>query len=237
MASAAEGLAWGFTTCFRTRPKSLPVPSRDGRRVLLIRGAALGLIPYWPTADKLAAHLISQGFAATVINHYEYRQTARTIASEVRRGYWQGGVSLAGYSFGADFACLLASRLETLEIPVSACVLIESTFGIPVPRNVEHSINYYKTRPLDFLPTSRGIRVDALGTQTDHTNVNVRDVVQLTGLSQCNHFTIGDHPQMHEKVTEFLLTRKPPAFIRQNSDSEAKAKVLTIENRVTRLAS
>lgn len=213
MSLAAAALAAGTNSLLR-RPRAEPVPPlRDGRRVILIRGAAVGLVPYWPSAGRLARLLHRRGFHPQVINHHEFLTTADELTDQVQQGYWQGGLYLAGYSFGADFACLLADRLSNAGISVKAVVLIESTFGIPVPQNVVCCVNYYQTRMLDFVPTSRGIEASAESPRTHLTNVNVRNYAMLSDLAACNHFTIGDHRRLHQLAAEFLNTRRPPAFV------------------------
>lgn len=218
MSVAAATLTVGAKRLLR-RDRAEPLsPMRDARRVVLIRGAALGLVPYWPSADTLARLLQRRGFNSQVINHHEFRTIADELSQQVQQGYWQGGLYLAGYSFGADFACLLAERLSSAGISVSAMVLMESTFGIPVPQNVKCCINYYKTRLLDFIPSSRGIQVSAESPHTELTNVNVRNYASLSELATRSHFTIGDHPLQHELAAEFLITRRPPAFLNVAKD-------------------
>ena len=178
--------------------------------VILIRGAALSIFPYWPGAQDLADQLETRGFAPTIINHYEYPRVADEIARAIRRGRLTGGVSLVGYSFGSDAAGLLAERLDKRGVRVDTMALIESTWGTPVPGNVDHCVNFYKSRALDFLPSSRGVPVVARSSQTTLTNINVGQYVSLADIAQHSHFTIGDNHRLHRLVGDFLESRRTP---------------------------
>src|SRR5262249_35237124 len=101
--------------------------------VILVRGAAAACIPYWPGAPDLAARLAALGFLPTIINHYEVYAAAADLGRAMREGRLARGTSIVGYSFGADAACLLAEELGRSGIRVDALVLIESTWGVPVP--------------------------------------------------------------------------------------------------------
>ena len=180
---------------------------------ILIRGAAGGVVPYWPGAPALAKRLGELNYVPTIINNIDYVRVADEIELAVHERRMADGVTIIGYSFGADSASLLASRLDKLRIDVGAMVLIESTWGIPIPANVDCCINYYKTRLLDFIPSSRGIQVAAVSPRTKLTNINVREHESLQDLAQCNHFTVGNSPRMHDLVIDFLQTRMAPAAI------------------------
>jgi pimeloyl-ACP methyl ester carboxylesterase len=182
----------------------------DRPEVILIRGAAMGVYPYWPGAEELADRFAVSGFATTIINHFEYPRVSREIVRAVRKGQLQGGVALVGYSFGADTASLLAELLEEQGIDVSSMVLIESTWGVPVPGNVALGVNYYKTRVMDFIPSSRGVAVAARRPRTQLTNINVREHAQFQEISRHSHFTIGGEPRLHQLVVDFIGTRRPP---------------------------
>lgn len=195
---------------FRSRRKIGRSRGVQRPEVILIRGAAGGIYPYWPRVRDLAGHLEARGFTATIVNHFEYPRVAREIVRAVRAGRLTGGVALVGYSFGADTASLLAEMLEQQGIGVEAMVLIESTWGTPVPGNVAHCINYYKSRALDYIPSSRGVPVVACRPHTQLTNINVGEHVQLEEIARHSHFTIGDEPRLHRLVGEFIESRWPP---------------------------
>ncbi len=52
---------------------------------------------------------------------------------------------IVGYSSGADYACLLAKRLNNHGIRVETMILVESTLGFAVPENVDYAVNYYES--------------------------------------------------------------------------------------------
>jgi hypothetical protein len=208
MSALAVCLASPFPS-FRSQRRIGKSPG-EKREVILIRGAALGIYPYWPGANDLAGHLDSRGFAATIINHYEYPRVADEIARAVRAGRLAGGVSLVGYSFGSDTAGLLAELLDKRGIRVDTMVLIESTWGTPVPGNVDYCVNYYKSRALDFIPSSRGVPVVARSSRTQLTNINVGRHASLADIARHSHFTIGDNHRLHRLVGDFLESRRAP---------------------------
>jgi pimeloyl-ACP methyl ester carboxylesterase len=177
------------------------------RETILIRGAALGIFPYWPGAEELAGHLQERGFAATIINHYEYARVADEVVRAARAGRLAGGLSLVGYSFGSDAAALLAGLLDARGVRVESMALIESTWGTPVPLNVECCINYYKSRALDFIPASRGVPVTTDGPHTQLWNVDVGSRSELADIAQHSHFTIGGNRRLHRLVGDFLAAR------------------------------
>lgn len=209
MSALAVCLASPFPS-FRSKRRIGHVQGQQRREVILIRGAALSIYPYWPGAQDLADHLEKRGFAATIINHYEYPRVADEITRASRRGRLAGGVSLVGYSFGSDAAGLLAELLDKRGIRVETMVLIESTWGTPVPGNVDHCVNYYKSRALDFIPSSRGVPVVARSARTQLTNINVGQHEGLADIARHSHFTIGDNRRLHRLVGDFLVSRRAP---------------------------
>lgn len=209
MSALAVCLASPFPS-FRSKRRIGQAAGARPNEVILIRGAALGIYPFWPGAGDLARHLKKRGFAPTIVNHYEYRRVADEVARAVHAGRLAGGVSLVGYSFGSDTAGLLAELLDKRGIRVKTMVLIESTWGTPVPGNVEHCVNYYKSRALDFIPSSRGVPVVARSTCTQLTNINVGETASLADIAQHSHFTIGDNHRLHRLVGDFLESRRIP---------------------------
>ncbi|MFN0051911.1 MAG: hypothetical protein ACKV0T_06950 [Planctomycetales bacterium] len=173
--------------------------------VILIRGGA----GYWPGAKDMANHFQSIGYVPTIIQHWEYSSVADEIGQAVAQGRMSGGVVIVGYSSGADFACLLAKRLQEKGIRVQTMVLIESTFGISVPENVDYCINYYKKRPMDFVPAFRGVPVTAKSSATQMYNINVANDPQLKFLSDRNHFTMCNSPMLHQMAGNVVASRQP----------------------------
>ena len=198
---------------FRSR-RRIGTKIQTGRpEVILIRGAALGIYPYWPCVENLARRFRAHGYAATVINHFEYPRVANEITRAIRKGRLPHGVALVGYSFGSDTASLFAEILQQASISVETMVLIESTWGTPVPGNVKNCVNYFKSRELDWIPSSRGVAVAARDSRTHLTNINVRNHSQLADTASRNHFTMGDDPLLHDLAVEFVQTKQLPSFI------------------------
>lgn len=172
--------------------------------VILIRGGA----GYWPGACDLADHLRDRGFVPHITYHWEYPFVARILAEKIERGCFTGPVIIVGYSTGADAACWLASRLERKGIDVSTMVLIESTWGISVPQNVEYCFNIYESQPVtDWIPMFRGVSVEARGSGTELINIDVADDSDFGFLAARNHFTIANDHRLHESVGDLLVAR------------------------------
>jgi pimeloyl-ACP methyl ester carboxylesterase len=200
---------------FRSRRRIGDEASGSRPAVILIRGAAGGIYPFWPGVEQLARLFRRHGFAATVINHFEYPRVACEIIRAMNRGRLRNGLALVGYSFGADTASLLAEVLETQDVRVDAVALIESTWGTPVPKNVVHCVNFFKTRELDWIPSSRGVAVAVRKSQlTKIHNINVRDYIELAEISRHSHFTFGDEPRLHDLIVHFVETKQAPEFQR-----------------------
>jgi hypothetical protein len=116
-------------------------------------------------------------------------------------------VSIIGYSSGADAACWMSERLNKAGVPVTNLLLIESTFGIDVPANVEYCFNIYQSRWADAVPAFRGIPVSKLNPNTQLSNVNVKYHPELKVLAERNHFTMGVTRSMHSYLGDILAQR------------------------------
>jgi pimeloyl-ACP methyl ester carboxylesterase len=225
MSALAVCLASPFPS-FRSKRRIGQALGPQQREVILIRGAALSIYPYWPGAGDLARHLKERGFAPTIVNHYEYRRVADEVARAVCMGRLAGGLSLVGYSFGSDAAGLLAELLDQRGIRVDTMVLIESTWGTPVPGNVDHCVNYYKSRALDFIPSSRGVPVVARSSRTQLANLDVGQHASFADIAQHSHFTIGDNHRLHRLVGDFLETRRAPEMTNDAASVMTNARSL-----------
>lgn len=213
------------SSCFAKTRRRIGQPKSSGLQdVILIRGAAGGVVPYWPGAPDLARHMHSLGYAPTIINHFEYAKVADEIVIAQRTGRLNNGLTIIGYSFGGDVACLLADRLGKKGVRVENVILIESTWGTSVPGNVDRCINFYKSRPLDFIPASRGIPVVARDPQTELTNINVGDYESLSDLAKFNHFTLGNSHRLHGLVGEFAISHAVPEFERSSTEALANSR-------------
>ncbi|WP_010585796.1 alpha/beta hydrolase family protein [Schlesneria paludicola] len=171
--------------------------------VFLLRGGA----GYFPRAAQFEDALRCRGFEPRTICHWNHRGVADEIAEAYYAGELAGPVTIIGYSSGADAACLMCSRLEKAGVPVTNLVLVESTFGLAVPANVEYCYNVYQSRWADAVPVFRGVAVEAKGMHTQLVNVDVNDYPQMTPLTNHNHFTIVSVPELHSLVGNVLAQR------------------------------
>lgn len=177
--------------------------------VILIRGGA----GYWPGAQDMADHFQRLGYMPTVIFGIEYAMTADAIAEAVSEGRMAGGVVIVGYSSGADYACLMASRLQNYGIRVQTMVLIESTLGVTVPANVDYCANFYGSRRFDAVPMFRGIPVEVAGSQTILYNINVKQHSQYAEMAARNHFTIANTEQIRQTAGTIVAQRQPAVLV------------------------
>lgn len=177
--------------------------------VILIRGG----VGYWPGVKAMADHFEQLGYAPTTIFGWESVAVADEIAVATSEGRMTGGITIIGYSSGADFACLLASRLEKYNIRVQTMILIEATLGIRVPANVDYCANFYGSRPLDVIPVFRGIPVEVASSQTILYNVDVKQFPQYAEMASRNHFTICNSVQVRQTAGQIVASRQPAITI------------------------
>lgn len=189
--------------------------------VILIRGGA----GYWPGAKAMADHFEGLGYVPTTIFGWETAAVADEIVEATFDGRMTGGVTIIGYSSGADFAILLASRLEKYNIRVQTLILIEATLRATVPANVDYCANFYGSRPLDVIPVFRGIPVEVASSQTILYNVDVKQFPQYAEMASRNHFTICNTEQVRQTAGQIVASRQPaitnstsPAMISLSSD-------------------
>lgn len=194
--------------------------AQTGRpEVLLLRGGA----GYWPGVRAIANDLADHGFDSKITLGSLYALQAAEIAADYRAGRRGGPVTIVGYSSGADFACKLCGNLEARGIPVATLVLMESTLGTPVPANVEMCVNLYESRPAtDWIPAFRGIPVEALGSNTELMNLDVKSTDQLQWLTSYNHFTIASNAEMRVLLRNLLVLRQSQ-FVEQHSQPVSQA--------------
>ena len=177
--------------------------------VILIRGGA----GYWPGAQDMADHFQQLGYMPTVIFGIEYAIVADEIAEAVAEGRMAGGVVIVGYSSGADYACLMAGRLQKYGIRVQTLVLVESTLGVSVPANVDYCANFYGSRRFDAVPVFRGVPVEVAGSQTILYNINVKQHSQYAEMAARSHFTIANTEQIRQTASTIVAQRQPPALV------------------------
>ena len=171
--------------------------------VILIRGG----MGYWPGAQAMADDFTSLGYAPTIIYGWEHAATARKIACASRQGRLTSGVVIVGYSSGADAACLMARQLDRYGVRVQTMVLIESTLGTSVPRNVDYCVNYYASRVLDAVPMFRGVPVETDCPCTTLVNFDLRDCPAFANHLKRNHFVIASTETMRQMTTDVVMSR------------------------------
>ena len=97
---------------------------------------------------------------------------------------------LIGHSLGANATFDIASELNKQNIPVELIVTFDATSPQPVPKNVQHLVNFYQENGF-------GKRVlPGHGFQGELTNY---DLTAETGLS---HTTIEKSPRLHAVVVQ-----------------------------------
>ena len=104
---------------------------------------------------------------------------------------------------------MVAAGLGKAGVRVQTMVLMESTFGISVPANVDYCANYYGKRRWDAIPVFRGVAVSVKGSNTTLYNIDVKQYPGLADLAARNHFTISSTQSMRQIVGEILATRQP----------------------------
>lgn len=171
--------------------------------VFLLRGGA----GYFPKATQFEDALRCRGFEPKTICHWNHRGVADDIADAYYAGELAGPVTIIGYSSGGDAACLMCARLEKSGVPVTNLVLVESTFGLSVPANVQFCYNVYQSRWADSVPIFRGVAVEAKSPHTQMVNVDVNNYPQMAPLTNHNHFTIVGVPELHALVGNVLTQR------------------------------
>ena len=200
--------------------------------VILIRGGA----GYWPGAEDAASYFRQMGYVPTIIQHWQYATTADQIANATRQGRMTGGVILVGYSSGADAACQLASRLKNYGVRVQTMVLIESTFGYPVPSNVDYCVNYYADRAMDAIPMFRGVPVNRESRHTVVYNINVNKNRNLGFLARRNHFTIANSRGLFQLAGRVMAQRQPPYLRRSTQPAQQPDSMVAGEEKPTKTA-
>lgn len=173
--------------------------------VIVIRGGA----GYWPGAQAMADQFTNMGYASTVIFGVESVAVADEIADAINHGRMNRGIVIVGYSSGADYACIMARRLEAHGIRVPTMVLVESTLGTVVPANVDYCVNFYENRRWDRIPMFRGVPLQVASSQTVLYNINVKSTPQYVYLSTQNHFTICNTESLRQTAGNIVASRHP----------------------------
>jgi hypothetical protein len=138
---------------------------------------------------RLPLHSIDRGYNARVYSTGGWQLVARRIASDSARGQ-KDIVVLIGHSLGANATFDIASELNKQNIPVELIVTFDATSPQPVPKNVQHLVNFYQENGF-------GKRVlPGQGFQGELTNY---DLTAETGLS---HTTIEKSPRLHAVVIQ-----------------------------------
>jgi hypothetical protein len=120
-----------------------PLAQGPRGRVLVLRG----LFNVFSTGmTQLTLALRQAGYDATVHNHAEWRGLADRAAAAALAGTLPRPLAVAGHSFGADDAILLAGRLGAAGVPVDLLVTFDPAWVLAVPRGPRRVVNFHQDR-------------------------------------------------------------------------------------------
>ena len=178
-------------------------PGEPQRHIYVIRGA--GELAYWPRVDHLKKLLECQGYVVSDFNSSEAREMADRVLCRAQRQEQLGPVVFLGYSSGADAACRVARRVQKHGIRIQHLLLIESTLGVPVPENVDHCLNLYKSDPaLDWIPALRGVPICRESPETELINLDVRHDPDWKWLKKTHHLTMPSGNRLHSLLVDLV---------------------------------
>lgn len=163
--------------------------------------------------DGLQEELEAQGVRSVVYQHLQAGALADAIARRYH-GVWQAEpLVLVGHSLGADDVVDIATRLQEQQVPVQLLITLDPVFADPVPANVRHAVNYYRSTPLDWFPALRGIPLKwQRGASGRLDNLELSEHPELAN-ALTNHFTIDGSPKVRQSIVKQVLavcpTRSP----------------------------
>ncbi len=173
------------------------------RHVYVIRGA--GELAYWPRVDHLKKLLECQGYQVSDFKSSEAREMADLVKCRAQRQEQLGPIVFLGYSSGADSACRVACKVQKQGIRIQHLILIESTLGVPVPGNVDHCLNLYKSDPaLDWIPALRGVPICRESPETELLNLDVRHDPSWKWLKKTHHLTMPSGDRLHSVLVDLV---------------------------------
>jgi pimeloyl-ACP methyl ester carboxylesterase len=154
----------------------------------------LGWLGIWSRGMDVIAQRVDTelGVQATSLANQEWEKLAAFVKTEHEVGRWSGPLILVGHSIGADDQVRVAKRLGEGNVPVDLLILVDPTVPPPIPPNVRHCVNIFKSHPgIDTVPAFRGVRVRAADpARTLVENINLRTTEVEFDTRVINHFNI-----------------------------------------------
>jgi hypothetical protein len=156
--------------------------------------------------DDLQQDLQAAGVRSRVYQHTQAGSLAKAIAKAYRSAPASEPLVLVGHSLGADDVVSIAKQLQKNCLPVHLLITVDPVYVDPVPANVQHAINYYRSVGiLEVVPALRGVAIkpdkDAGGRLE---NMNLNDHPELTN-TLTNHFTIDTNPKVRQAIVQRVL--------------------------------
>lgn len=176
--------------------------------VYLVRGL-LGI--FSTGMDQLEDELARRGVRAIALQHTSGHFAAQAIIRRHSADY--GPIILVGHSLGADEVVAMAQRLHRANIPIALLVTLDAVNADPVPANVQHAINFYRSQGvLDLLPAFRGIPLKARpGSPAIIENLDLNNYAQLRDPGT-NHFSIDTSQRVQNAIITEILKVCPPEY-------------------------
>jgi len=176
-------------------------PCREPVEVIMVHG----LGGYWPGSTRQADRLQEKGFqTCQIIGMANADLKVREIIREYESGQRRSPIVLVGYSVGANWAHWMSEQLDYAGCPVHSMVLLDPTYDVDIPCNVQHCLNLYTARPeTDWIPAFRGIPATSCCGNT--FNCELRST--FPGKFPNSHFSICANDLIHRVIAKHLEQR------------------------------
>jgi hypothetical protein len=164
--------------------------------------------------DRLGNELRDAGLDAQVFRADQAGELGDALVNRFGKPGPRVPLVLIGFSYGADDAVQVATKLDRAGIGVDLLLTIDPVTPPPVPAKVKACRNYYQSNgPLDLLPWLRGIPLEpARGFDPGGrlVNTNIRDHPDLLEPGT-SHATIAANARLHRVIVEEVLRACPGA--------------------------
>ncbi len=181
-------------------------PASDRPRVgnvYLIRGL-IGL--FSAGIDRLTVEINHADIHAEVFQEVQDGAIARTMIERYRAAPSREPIVLIGHSVGAEDVITIARKLDREGIRVDLLVTLDATNPSTIPSNVRHSVNYYQSSLLDYVPVLRGVKLRAdSGFTGVLENLDVRKERRDLLEWDTNHVNIDKNSKIHADILRRLM--------------------------------
>jgi len=156
------------------------------------------------------------GVYSMSVSDTEWERLSKFIIQERKAGKLESPLILVGHSYGADDQIRVADKLNKAGIPVDLLITVDPTISGPVPPNVKHAFNIYKSFVLtDSMAGMPGKVITAENpTKTTITNFNLKD----KNVGIINHFNMDDSTKVQDIIIAQI--RKEIADDKNNNDDD-----------------